>query len=71
MITYGIRKLMRREVVLHMIEESIKGILVETYRDVLVLEHARLLTERGDVEMAGRQYVPREKVRYIQEPRVG
>ena len=64
----GLSHLMRSSIVIHAADESIRGVLTETYRDGLILEKATLLTERGDVEMAGRVFVARDRIRYLQQP---
>lgn len=63
----GLGRLMRTSVVAHLDGQSIRGVVVGLYRDAVVMEHARLLTAQGDVEMSGTITIPRANVRYVQQ----
>lgn len=63
----GIRGLRRRTVVIHTRDDqSIRGILIETYRDCLVLCEPQYLGEAKPAELKGNAVIPRENVAFLQ-----
>lgn len=65
----GILGLMRRDVVVHTDVDSIRGILVAEYRDLIVLEHARYVGAENDSAIAGEVHISKAAVRFIQAGR--
>lgn len=62
-----IDRLTRRSVVVHTRDgASLKGVLVGSYRDCLVLAHVRYLAGEGEASVDGEAVVPRETVGWIQ-----
>lgn len=62
-----IERLTRRSVVVHTRDgASMRGVLVATYRDCLVLSHANYLAGEGAVAVDGEVVVPRETVSWLQ-----
>lgn len=58
----------RTTVVLHLDGESIAGILLEEYDDVVAVVRARLLSEASGraVPLDGEILIPRERIRFVQ-----
>lgn len=62
-----IDRLTRRTVVVHMTTgASVRGVLVGTYRDCLVLDHAAYLGSEAIEKVDGEVIVPRERVAWMQ-----
>lgn len=61
-------RIAHQTVIVHVEDQSYRGVLVGQYRDALVLAHASLLGAESDVTLPGYVYVPREKVALIQAP---
>jgi hypothetical protein len=62
-----IDRLTRRTVVVHMTHgASVRGVLVGTYRDCLVLTHAAYLGAEAIEKVDGEVIVPRERVAWMQ-----
>lgn len=62
-----IDQLKRRTVVVHTTNgTSLRGVLVGTYRDSLVLAHVAYLGDGGSQPVDGEVVVPRERVAWIQ-----
>lgn len=66
-----VETLARTSVTVHTTDgRSIAGVLAGTYRDVIVLERASMLVERGDpVELEGDAIIPRDRVSFLQSVR--
>lgn len=63
----GLRRLQRKSVVLHTGDgQSFRGVLLDTYRDSLVLVEAEHLDGDVRVELAGHVVIPRRNVSWLQ-----
>lgn len=63
----GIERLKRTRLVVHTTDEhSIRGTLVETYRDSIVIAEAEYLREAQPENLPGRAVIPRSRVAWIQ-----
>jgi hypothetical protein len=61
----ALRRLRRRTLVVHLLSgQSLRGVLVEGYRDCIVLRHVTHLDEKADLQ--GEIVIPRERVDYYQ-----
>lgn len=66
----GYLQLLKKTVIVHTKEgdASIRGVLIRSHRDLLVLEDAEYLDATRGPRQIGRTHVPRANVNFIQEP---
>ena len=64
----ALRDYLARTVVVHTSTDTIRGVLVGEYRDVLVLAHAVYVEENRDrdQQLPGETLIPREHVSFVQ-----
>lgn len=63
----GLKRLVRQRVVVHTRDErSIRGVLLEIYRDCVVLAEPEYLQEAKPAELKGNAVIPTENVAWLQ-----
>jgi hypothetical protein len=63
-----LRRATKTELLVHTVDErTIKGVLVETGREGLILRAAAYLEGQSSIPLAGETYIPRERVAFVQK----